>query len=212
MSGGIEATKYLVSMEYLDQKGIMVNTNSNRVQFRANLDTKISNHLSFGINLRGLKQSINEPIAAANQNDAGDNGINRVISGFTRPTVAPRYSFGEFGLFDGTALAQIKNPTKLLYEQKNNTNNYRFDGKIFGQVKFLKDFSFTSSLGYVYSSNLNYTFAPSVYSFRPDGSLVNAAASISSASNSSSLFTRYLVENLLRYEKVINKKHEFKNV
>ena len=141
VSGGNEATKYLVSMEYLDQKGIMVNTNSNRVQLRANLDSKISDHLSFGVNLRGLKQSVNEPIAAANQNDDGDNGINRVISGFTRPTVTPRYSFGEFGLFDGTTLAQIKNPLKSLYEQKNNSNNYRLDGKIFGQVKFLKDLS-----------------------------------------------------------------------
>jgi TonB-dependent starch-binding outer membrane protein SusC len=209
-SGGNEATKYLVSVEYLDQKGIMVNTNSKRMQLRANLDSKISNHLSFGVNLRGLKQGINEPIAAANQNDEGDNGINRVISGFTRPTVAARYSFGEFGLFDGTTLAQIKNPLKSLYEQKNNTNNYRLDGKVFGQVKFLRDFSFTSSLGYVYSSTLNYTFSPSVYNYRPDGSPVNVIPSVSSASNSSSLFTRYLVENLLRYEKVFNKKHDLK--
>ncbi len=209
-SGGNEATKYSVSLEYLDQKGIMVNTNSNRLQMRANLDSKISNNLSFGINLRGLRQTINEPIAAANQNDDGDNGINRVISGFTRPTVAARYSFGEFGLFDGTTLAQIKNPLKSLYEQKNNTNNYRLDGKIFGQLKFLNDFSFTSSLGYVYSSTLNYRFSPSVFNYRPDGTTTAPAANISLATNSSSLTTRYLVENLLRYEKTFNKKHNLK--
>jgi TonB-linked SusC/RagA family outer membrane protein len=209
-SGGTEATRYLVSLEYLDQKGIMVNTNSKRIQVRANLDGKISKNLSFGINLRGLKQGVSEPIAAANQNDEGDNGINRVISGFTRPTVTPRYSFGEFGLFDGTTLIQIKNPLKSLYEQQNNTNNYRLDGKVFAQAKFLKNFSFTSSLGYVYNSTLNYTFAPSAYSFRPDGTLLNAAPSVSSASNSSTTFTRYLVENLLRFEKVFNTKHDLK--
>lgn len=209
-SGGTDAAKYLVSLEYLDQKGIMVNTNSKRLQLRANLDGKISNNISFGVNLRGIKQGINEPIAAANQNDEGDNGINRVISGFTRPTVASRYSFGEFGLFDGTTLAQIKNPLKLLYEQQNNTNNYRLDGKVFAQAKFLRNFSFTSSLGYVYSSTLNYTFAPSTYSFRPDGTLLNPLPGVSLASNSSSIFTRYLVENLLRYEKVINAKHDVK--
>ncbi len=209
-SGGTEATKYLVSLEYLDQKGIMVNTNSKRIQVRANLDGKISNNVSFGINLRGLKQGINEPIAAANQNDDGDNGINRVISGFTRPTVTPRYSFGEFGLFDGTTLTQIKNPLKSLYEQQNNTDNYRLDSKVFAQVKFLKNFSFTSSFGYVYNSGLNYAFSPSTYSFRPDGTLLNATPSVSSSSNSSTVFTRYLVENLLRYERVFNKKHDFK--
>lgn len=209
-SGGTDAAKYLVSLEYLDQKGIMVNTNSKRLQLRANLDGKISNNISFGVNLRGLKQGINEPIAAANQNDEGDNGINRVISGFTRPTVAARYSFGEFGLFDGTTLAQIKNPLKLLYEQQNNTNNYRLDGKVFAQAKFLRNFNFTSSLGYVYSSTLNYTFAPSTFSFRPDGTLLNPLPGVSLASNSSSIFTRYLVENLLRFEKVINGKHDVK--
>jgi len=209
-AGGTEATKYLVSMEYLDQQGIMVNTNSNRMQLRANLDSKISKNISFGINIRGLKQNINEPIASATQNDAGDNGINRIIGGFTRPTVAPRYSFGEFGLFDGTNLPQIKNPIKLLYEQTNNTNNYRLDSKVFAQFKFLKDFNFTTSLGTVYSSTLNYTFSPSVFSFRQDGTLLNAAPSISSASNSSGLFTRYVIENLLRYEKVFNKTHDIK--
>jgi TonB-dependent starch-binding outer membrane protein SusC len=146
-SGGTEAMKYLVSVEYTDQKGIMVNTNADRLQFRANLDTKISNHLSFGVNLRGFKQGINEPIAAATQNDDGDNGINRIIGGFTRPTVPVRYSFGEFGLLDGTDLAQIKNPVRLLYEQKNNTNNYRLDGKIFAQAKLVL-------LGYPLRSNI----------------------------------------------------------
>lgn len=166
-SGGTEAMKYLVSVEYSNQKGIMENTNANRLQFRANLDSKISNHLSFGVNLRGLKQGINEPIAVANQNDDGDNGINRIIGGFTRPTVPVRYSFGEFGLLDGTDLPQIKNPVRLLNEQQNNTNNFRLDGKIFGQAKFLDGFSFTSSLGYVYSSTLNATFVPSVFSIAP---------------------------------------------
>jgi TonB-dependent starch-binding outer membrane protein SusC len=124
-SGGTDALKYLVSAEYTKQKGIMENTNSDRLQMRVNLDSKISDHVSFGVNLRGLKQGINEPIAAATQNDDGDNGINRIIGGFTRPTVPVRYSFGEFGLLDGTNLAQIKNPIRLLNEQKNNTNNYR---------------------------------------------------------------------------------------
>jgi TonB-dependent starch-binding outer membrane protein SusC len=209
-SGGNEATKYLVSAEYSDQKGIMDNTNANRLQFRANLDSKISNNLSFGVNLRGLKRGINEPIASATQNDEGDNGINRIISGFVRPTVPVRHSFGEFGLLDGTDLPQIKNPLRLLYEQKNNTNNYRLDGKVFGQYKFLNGFSFTSSLGYVYSSTLNNTFSPSVFAYRPDGTLFNTTASVSSARNSSSLFTRYVVENLLRYERLFNEKHDLK--
>jgi TonB-dependent starch-binding outer membrane protein SusC len=209
-SGGTDAMKYLVSVEYTDQKGIMDNTNSDRLQFRANLDGKVTNNLSFGLNLRGIKQNINEPIAAATQNDEGDNGINRIISGFVRPTVPVRYSFGEFGLFDGTDLPQIKNPLRLLYEQKNNTNNYRLDGKVFGQYKFFDGFSFTSSLGYVYSSTLNNTFAPSTFQYRPDGTLLNPTANISSARNSSALFTRYVVENLLRYEKVFDKKHDLK--
>jgi TonB-dependent starch-binding outer membrane protein SusC len=210
VSGGTDVTKYLFSMEYSDQKGIMVNTKANRIQFRGNLDSKISDHLNFGVNLRGYKQNIEEPIASATQNDAGDNGINRVISGFTRPTAAARYSFGEFGLFDGTSLAQIKNPLKSLFEQKNSTDVYRFEGKVFGQLKFLKDFSFTSSLGVVYASTLNYTFSPSTFNYRPDGTTTATAPSASSASNASSSFTKYIIENLLRYERKFSGKHDLK--
>lgn len=210
ISGGTEAMKYLISAEYTDQKGIMDNTNANRIQLRTNIDAKVSNHLSFGINLRGIKQNINEPIASANQNDEGDNGINRIISGFTRPTVAPRYSFGEFALYDGTGLPQIKNPLKLLYEQKNNTQSYRLDGKVFGQVKFLDGFSFTSSLGFVYGSTLNYRLAPAVFNYLPDGTTTSPTPSSSLATNSASTTTRYVVENLLRYEKVFKKNHDVK--
>jgi TonB-dependent starch-binding outer membrane protein SusC len=210
VSGGTEAMKYLVSLEYTDQKGIMDNTNANRIQMRTNVDAKVSNHLSFGVNLRGIKQNINEPIAAANQNDDGDNGINRVISGFTRPTVTPLYSFGEFGLYDGSGLAQIKNPLKLLNEQKNNTSSYRFDGKIFGQLKFLDGFSFTSSLGVVYGSTFNVTLQPGVFNYYPDGTTTAPTPSTSNTRNSVSTTTRYVVENLLRYDKVFNGKHDVK--
>ncbi len=209
-SGGTELTRYLVSAEYTDQQGIMDNTNANRLQMRVNLDTKVSKNVTFGVNLRGLKETINEPIASANQNDDGDNGINRVISGFTRPTVPARYSFGEFAILDGTPLTQIKNPLKALYEQTNKTDGYRLDGKFFGEVKFLEGFRFTSSLGVIYNSTLNNTFSPAVFIYRPDGTLFNPMANVSSARNSHALFTRYVVENLLRYEKVFNQKHDLK--
>jgi TonB-dependent starch-binding outer membrane protein SusC len=205
VSGGTETARYMVSVDYLDQKGIMDNTNANRFQVRANLDSKVSDHLNFGVNLRGFKQGINEPIASANQNDEGDNGINRVISGFTRPTVAARYTNGEFGLFDGTELAQIKNPLKSLFEQVNHTDNYRFEGQFFGTLKFLKNFAFTSRLIYIYSTSLNNTFVPAVFNYRPDGTTTAPTTNISSARNSMSLGSQYLIENILNYERTFNR-------
>lgn len=208
VSGGSDATKYLVSGEYQNQKGVMVNTGSDRIQMRANLDSKISKAVSFGLNIRGYKQKINEPIAPASGNDGGDNGINRMISGFTRPTVPAMYSFGEYGTTDGSSLNKIKNPLSNLYQQEFNTDAYRFDGKIFGEVKFLKDFSFTSSLAVIYTSTLVEKFSPSTTSYGPDDDIVSLPGN-NSLSNSSALFTRYINENLLRYNKKIGR-HDIK--
>ncbi|MBK0383061.1 TonB-dependent receptor [Pedobacter sp. SD-b] len=208
-SGGSEQSKYLVSAEYQKQDGLMVNTGSDRMQLRTNLDNKISNAISFGLNLRGYKEKIKEPVFSASGNSGpGDNGINRQISGFTRPTVPIRYSFGEYGSRDGSTLGGIKNPLQALNEQSYGTDNYHLDGKLFAEVKFLKDFSFTTSLAAVYENSKEVQFIPSLNTYGPDDELL-ALGGLNTLYNSSATFTRYINENLLRYNKKIGK-HDIK--
>ena len=61
MSGGTDNLKYLVSAGYLDQEGILVNSEYKRFTLRANIKTDITNWVSFGLNWAGSKERGNSP-------------------------------------------------------------------------------------------------------------------------------------------------------
>jgi len=61
ISGGNDAVKYFISGGFLDQKGIMINTNFQRINVRANFDVKITNWLRSGINLGIIRTEGNVP-------------------------------------------------------------------------------------------------------------------------------------------------------
>lgn len=207
-SGGSDASKYLISAEYQKQDGLMINTGSDRLQLRANIDNKISEKVSFGLNLRGYKQKISEPIAAADGNDSGDNGINRIISGFTRPITPAYYSFGQLGTTDGSGLATIKNPLRLLTQQQFDTDDYQLDGKLFGEVKIIKDLSFVSSLAFNFSNTNVVRFSPSYPQYGPDNTITGVAP-LNNLFNQNLTGRGFTNENLLRYNKKIDK-HDLK--
>ena len=50
LNGGTEATRYAVSLGYYDQLGLTKNTDYDRYNVRINLDSKVNDRLSFGVN------------------------------------------------------------------------------------------------------------------------------------------------------------------
>jgi TonB-linked SusC/RagA family outer membrane protein len=61
LSGGTDDTKYLVSLGYLNQDGIMQSTGYKRYTFRVNFDQKISNKVSSGFNLAIAQRNVADP-------------------------------------------------------------------------------------------------------------------------------------------------------
>jgi len=61
LSGGTDDTKYLVSLGYLNQDGIMQSTGYKRYTFRVNFDQKISNKVSSGFNLAIAQRDVADP-------------------------------------------------------------------------------------------------------------------------------------------------------
>ena len=61
VSGGTENVRYFVSGGYLDQQGIVVNTDYKRYTLRSNLDLKLSKWLTAGFNLNVIKDKGNIP-------------------------------------------------------------------------------------------------------------------------------------------------------
>ncbi|CAZ94386.1 SusC/RagA family TonB-linked outer membrane protein [Zobellia galactanivorans] len=61
VSGGTENTKYLVSLGYFNQEGIVKNTNFDRYNLRVNLDTKVSKAFTLGLNTSISQREIFRP-------------------------------------------------------------------------------------------------------------------------------------------------------
>src|SRR5690606_19705634 len=51
INGGNERLRSIVSLNYLDHKGVMLNTDFKRFSFRTNFDAKLSDKLNVGLNL-----------------------------------------------------------------------------------------------------------------------------------------------------------------
>ncbi len=103
VSGGTSASRYLLSLGYLDQQGLIQNTNSNRYNVRFNLDSKVSKLLSIGLTSSLSRQNINEPSGVATRTGLGEliRQANRIP-----PTVLNKYPDGSWGRhIDGNPIA-----------------------------------------------------------------------------------------------------------
>ncbi|WP_339900900.1 SusC/RagA family TonB-linked outer membrane protein, partial [uncultured Cyclobacterium sp.] len=89
VNGGSEQTKFYVSMNYLDQDGIMLNSKSNRYGLTVNLETKLKDWLTIGGRLNGIKKASEEPFNLGRMMYIFSNG------GY--PFTAPYTEDGRFG-------------------------------------------------------------------------------------------------------------------
>ncbi|MBV8391344.1 MAG: SusC/RagA family TonB-linked outer membrane protein, partial [Mucilaginibacter sp.] len=148
-SGGNDKNTYLFSLNYLNQKGTLLNTYEKRYQGRVNtVFSTANNHIRFGEN----------GYVTYRENNGGYNGTFQQEGGpiayiFREMPIIPVYDIaGNYGGgFDGPGgepLGNGSNPYSLLARQS--TNNAHFvnvQGNIFGEVDFLKHFTARTALG-----------------------------------------------------------------
>lgn len=68
-TGGNDRSKFFTSIAYYDQNGNVQNFNYKRYNIRSNVDTKITDRLSFQMNLAGRLEERNQPGFSANPDD-----------------------------------------------------------------------------------------------------------------------------------------------
>lgn len=129
VSGGSKDIHYMLSASYMNQDGILKETGYKRYNFRSNIDVKLG-IVKIGFNLSGSKEKTMAPTT----NITGD-GLMRMLTWYTRPTVPVKYSNGYWGYVDGTSISQsvFKNPVEKLYQGNKDDNSYHFDGQAFGR-------------------------------------------------------------------------------
>ena len=130
-SGGNANTSYNLSINYFDQKGIIKESEFERLTVRLNNQYKFNDAVTFGHNFSFIYFN--------QQNEPG------VIGNAYRayPIFSPRNPDGTY-----TNTAPVGNPVaQFEYNSNNRNHSYRGVGNFFMDVKFLKNFSFRSNLG-----------------------------------------------------------------
>ncbi|WP_026903504.1 SusC/RagA family TonB-linked outer membrane protein [Pedobacter glucosidilyticus] len=135
ISNSGEKTTTLLSIGYNNQEGVLRNTNFQRFNVRFNEEIRINDNIKVGGDIVG-SHYIRNP---------ADVGLNNAL--WAAPIVPVQADENTFYSMPSFQRAQVGNPIATLYRNDGNEVNkgYRVVGNIFGEIKFLKNFTWRSS-------------------------------------------------------------------
>jgi len=143
IDGGNAKTRFFVSGQFLDQKGIMVDNKLKRMTGRINLDHQVSDIFNLGFNL-GLSRTINERLD-------GDNAFSNPLQLVALTPLSPQFD-PTTGLLIGSPPGDIGQP--LYYNgllnvdgALFNTNVHRNLSNVYGALRIIPGLVFRSELG-----------------------------------------------------------------
>ncbi len=206
--GGSEKATYMLSSEYFDQDGIMVGTSTNRINLRSNVNVKLNDKLSVGVNVFGYKKRIDEPVEAAAGVD--NQGLNYRIRRNTMPTVPAYYSNGDYGFIDGAFETHGKMTQNILFDAglgERYSELSRQEGKVYLDYDIINGLQFKTSFAFINNTITGSMFKPTYQKNDADGNPVNESL-LNNLLNTNIRNSKYLVENILIYKKSLEK-HNF---
>ena len=192
-SGKEGKLSYFLSGNYVDQEGIVINTDYERFSLRANLETRVGDNLKIGLNIYGAREKRHNLFNGGSRASSDNRG--GVLSILTYdPTYPVRNADGTYNQLQSSYGSILVNPIAVITEKNNNNINDRFNINLNLSYDFSPAFNYTliagNSIGHSNSEN---------YALIPDGSSVIPPR----ASFSSSNLTRYQLSNVFSYNKDI---------
>jgi len=140
-SGAADKSTYLYSLNYLDQKGTLLNTYLKRYTARVNTTWNIKNNIRIGENLTVFYKE--NPRIGNNQEG---NAINNTA--WEQPIIPVYDAGGGFGGTAGSQLGNSSNPYANQMRAKDNKNfNWQVQGNVFAEVDFAKHFTVKTVFG-----------------------------------------------------------------
>ncbi|MFD2556254.1 SusC/RagA family TonB-linked outer membrane protein [Sphingobacterium tabacisoli] len=196
--GGGEKGNFAMSLGFLDNKGLVDNSEYKKYDFRINADTKIKNVLTLGGNVFG-SWSNRDPLDVASFFNAIRN---------TTPGVVPVSEDGRYGgeMFPG--MPQGSNPRAYVDNVRGDYERQKLGLKFFSIVNFMKNLEWESSFGFNYNNNRNWEYArPFALWNLQTGLEYQKKPSVSSLFNGSIRNYSTVLNTLLRYRETIADKH-----
>ncbi len=190
MSGGSETTSYLVSMNYFNQDGLIMNSGFERYGIRLNLEHKASERFKTGVNLSSNYSKDGFTPGGFQLNEHA--GV--VFAAMHMdPTLPVRNQDGGYAI---SSNINIDNPVALAMGKRGTGDTYRTFGTIYGEYQLLPSLSARVNIGGDVSNQTR--------QFYIDRNTLDGNAAGGIATQLQGTTSNYLFEGLLNYNKTFD--------
>ncbi|MEJ7738342.1 MAG: TonB-dependent receptor [Chitinophagaceae bacterium] len=199
VSGGTDNVRYAISGEYMNQDGIVINSNFKRYSVRANIDARVSKKLTVKLNLN--QSLINRRIVSATGVSTGGNNESVLGNAMSLTQFYPLFNpDGSYFIYSGLdAAGNYLNPAALANEIRNRQQSAFFQGNVNAEYAITNDLRFNVLFGGSISSMKGAKFVPQLPVF-----FNNPAYGVDTAAQ----VVNWLSEYTLNYNKSL-RKHNF---
>ena len=200
ISGGSENIRYLFSGGRVDQEGIMLNQSAERTNFRSNLNAKLTDRISLGMNVWGFRNVAKRGFQTTSET------LRRAY--FSSALVPPRWTEGPAeGELAGESpfgfpVNGVQNPLLYALGGHNITTNDKFSIQLNPKIEITKNLSFSGVYGYSVNNNEVDAYRPILQLRTFDGQIATRGTrnyDQTLARRSLSRDDQYQVDNLLNY-------------
>jgi TonB-dependent starch-binding outer membrane protein SusC len=200
LSGGSDKSNYFTSASYMKQDGLVRNTGADRISFRFNSNTQITDFIEFGnsVNIYSTSrfggvgnpnpyfQSIRKnPISRPYERDPANNYD--IIN----------YDYVRLYTWEGGDVG----PLIYVNEYTNETRTYGITGNLFLKVKILPGLTFTPRISVDYRNSHNTAFSPELHILRVE------TRSTNNVSKQQDYTMHWIADYMFNYERTFNTVH-----
>jgi TonB-linked SusC/RagA family outer membrane protein len=165
VKGGSAKSKYYMSVNYLDQKGIMLNTGSKRYGLAANIESKVNNWLTMGGRINGMRKISTEPFT-----------FSRVLYIFANgayPFTAPYTQDGRFGapqaINNGNSIVGNRNPLIETANGLAKTENNYIRLNAYADIKLANFLTFKTNFTSQNNNNIRDAYNQRIFGYTDTG-------------------------------------------
>lgn len=197
VTGGSQTTRYYTSFAYTKQEGTVINTAFERYSGKISLDNDITSHFRMGTNIS----------YAYTKNNITNGVYSQAIS--APPILSPWNEDGTYANYDkvggvGATYMGYQNPLAVA-SGTNQAKTYTFNGSVYAELSFLKDFKFKSTVSVNYNNYNQLNYIPSYVNM--GGFYGSSSSEGGQGSQAQTIATDIFFENTLTYNKAFNEDH-----
>ncbi len=196
LSGGKKKYRFYISAGYLNENGVLLDNNYNRITARINHDYAINSKFRIGNNLSFSHYKAE----------------NKPYSLFTQAyNAAPIYNAKNTnGTYGNTTKNDVGNPLATLKTTNNRSFGNRATGTLWGEYQLIKGLSFRTSFGIDLEQNNGWDYTPVYQTYLPNGGTANQKNEKSDLTFTSDSIYQWTWDNYFTFERKFGIDHSLK--